>query len=243
MFTEPSDGDPISAIIGGLIDVGEFLGGLFGLGGGQPSSIAPSLATPSSPIMQTPTFSVTGWGTADTVSPSWSPVGGIIPEVIPGLLFFAEGTAKADRLNGRKLANCAADFANRYSLAAGLQAITGGRVSKDNFVVSSLLGNDISAISDILTGRNPVAAGIGEFFSNPSPWNVASLGVRIVGSLPSGGAPTASLGENTAGQVFAKIAGTTAFKGISKAVAAFTVGKLAWDLGIFAVGTAACQQQ
>jgi RHS repeat-associated protein len=51
MFTEPSDGDPISAIIGGLIDLGELLGDIFG-GGGPPPSIPSALATPSSPILQ-----------------------------------------------------------------------------------------------------------------------------------------------------------------------------------------------
>ncbi len=91
MFTEPSDGDPIGAIIGGLIDVGEFLGGLFG-GGGPPPSIAPSLATPSSPIMG-PTFSVTGWGTADGI-PDQDPLSfGISPYIIPGLTFFAQATS------------------------------------------------------------------------------------------------------------------------------------------------------
>ena len=52
MFIQPSDpgsggGDP-SGIIGALVQLGEFLAGLFG--GGGPSSIPSALVTPSSPI-------------------------------------------------------------------------------------------------------------------------------------------------------------------------------------------------
>jgi RHS repeat-associated protein len=159
------------------------------------------------------------------------------------------GTPTSPKKTGPQLAHCAADFGNNFSIAAGLDAITGGGVSRNNFAVSALFGNDVSAISDIFTGRNPLSAGIGEFFSNPSPWNVVSLGTRAVGSLPSGGASTATLGENSAGQAFvrtwnpAKVAGTAAFKLGSKALAVYTLAKFAWDLGTFAVGTAVCQQQ
>ena len=62
MFVEAagigSAGGPIGTAIGVAIDLGEILAGIFGGGlfGGPPPSIAPSLATPSSPIMG-PTFS------------------------------------------------------------------------------------------------------------------------------------------------------------------------------------------
>jgi RHS repeat-associated protein len=89
-------GNPVAIGIAAAVDIGELLAGLFGFGGGPPPSIPSSLATPSSPIMG-PTFSVTGWGTADTVAPSWSAVGGTIPVVIPGLTFYAQGTGQAGR--------------------------------------------------------------------------------------------------------------------------------------------------
>ena len=114
-------------------------------------------------------------------------------------------------------------------------------------MVSTLLGNDVSSISDIFTGRDRLSAGISEFFSNPGSWNAVAFGTRVVGSLPSGGAPTATLGANSAGQFFvkawnpAKVAGTAAFKGASKALAVFTVAKLVLDLSTFAVGTYLCQ--
>ncbi len=57
-------GGPAGAIIGAAIDIGEILAGLFGSGlfGGPPPSIAPSLATPSSPILQpSPDFDSQGW--------------------------------------------------------------------------------------------------------------------------------------------------------------------------------------
>jgi len=88
MFTE-SDGGGDNGVAGaiatGVVDLFEWLFG----GGGPPPSIAPSLATPSSPIMG-PTFSVTGWGTADSGS-------GIAPYIIPGLIFTAEATALLKR--------------------------------------------------------------------------------------------------------------------------------------------------
>jgi len=87
------DGGLAGVIVTGIVDAFE---ALFG-GGGPPPSIPSKLATPSSPIMG-PTFSVTGWGTADTVAPSWSAVDGMIPEVIPGLLFFAQATSSAPKV-------------------------------------------------------------------------------------------------------------------------------------------------
>ncbi len=48
--------------------------------------------------------------------------------------------------------DCAADFGNKYSLAAGVAAIL--PIERGNPVVSILFGNDASTISDILTGRN-----------------------------------------------------------------------------------------
>ena len=177
------------------------------------------------------------------------PIGGGMGPLNTGTVFGSGNTGPFifSALEGAQLAQCASDFGKSHSLAAGLETITGGRVSQNNFVVSTLLGNDVSAISDILTGRDRLSAGIGEFFSNPSPWNVVSLGVRLAGSLPSGGAPTATLGMNSAGEAFvkawnpAKLAGTAAFKGASKALAVFTAAKFVWDLGTFTVGTALCQ--
>jgi hypothetical protein len=54
-------GNPVAIGIAAAIDIGELLAGLF-LGGGPPPSIAPSLATPSSPILQpSPDFDSQGW--------------------------------------------------------------------------------------------------------------------------------------------------------------------------------------
>jgi len=68
MFVEAagigSAGGPIGTAIGVAIDLGEILAGIFGGGlfGGPPPSIAPSLATPSSPILQpSPDFDSQGW--------------------------------------------------------------------------------------------------------------------------------------------------------------------------------------
>jgi len=56
-------GNPVVIGIAAAIDIGELLAGIFeGLLGGPPSSIAPSLATPSSPILQpSPDFDSQGW--------------------------------------------------------------------------------------------------------------------------------------------------------------------------------------
>jgi RHS repeat-associated protein len=97
-------GNPVAIGIAAAIDIGELLAGLFGFGGGPPPSIASSLATPSSPIMG-PTFSVTGWETADTVAPWWSPVDGIMPLDL-GLLFFAQATGSMPKTGPQ--ANCSA---------------------------------------------------------------------------------------------------------------------------------------
>ena len=107
------DGDGAAgAIVTGVVDFFEWL-----FGGGPPSSIAPSLATPSSPITG-PTFSVTGWGTPDTVAPSWSPVDGMIPEVIPGLLFFAQATSTLPSKNGARVCTAVPTHPPNASLAA-----------------------------------------------------------------------------------------------------------------------------
>jgi RHS repeat-associated protein len=164
-YTDPSGEDGLATLIGcdfgpggcavgAAIDIGALLGGLFGLGGGPPPSIAPSLATPSSPIMG-PTFSATGWGTADTVAPSWSAVDGVIPMVIPGLLFFAEGTAKPDSFlsaNKRQLA-CTADA----TLNFGLGFIPGYNLGK---AVVGLAGFNVHPFEAIATQSTaPLTAG------------------------------------------------------------------------------------
>jgi RHS repeat-associated protein len=92
---DDGDGGLVGVIVSGIVDAFE---AIFG-GGGPPPSIAPSLATPSSPILG-PTFSVTGWGTADTVGPSWSAVDGVLPILIPGLTFYAQGTGQQAPSNG-----------------------------------------------------------------------------------------------------------------------------------------------
>jgi RHS repeat-associated protein len=54
-------GGPIGCAIGAAIDIGAILAGIFG-SGGPPPSIPPSLATPSSPILQpSPDFDSQGW--------------------------------------------------------------------------------------------------------------------------------------------------------------------------------------
>jgi hypothetical protein len=144
----------------------------------------------------------------------------------------------------RKVANCAADFGNKYSIASGISAVMG--ISADNRVLSTVFGNDASSISDIVSGRNRLGATISEIFSNPGSENVLSLAVRGVGAIPTGGAPTANLGVNGAGSYFVKawnppnVAGTVLGKTTGALLSTFTKYKAIYDFSVYGVGLASC---
>ena len=140
--------------------------------------------------------------------------------------------------------NCAADFGNNYSLAAGVSAVFPSQ--RENPVVNTLLGNDASTISDIVTGRNRVGGMISEVLSNPSRGNVVAGAVRAVGTVPTGPF-RAELGVNGAGNFFAlaferptlasSILGTAVGRGLN----VFTVVKAVLDATTYGIGLARCR--
>ncbi len=168
------------------------------------------------------------------------------------IVFYAEGTARREVVPGktpvgtrlRGVANCAANFGNKYSIAAGVSAVTG--FSKNNAFISTAFGNDASSISDIVTGRNRLGATISEVLSNPGSKNALSFAVRAAGEIRTGGPATADLGMNSAGSYFVKawkpatVAGTVLGKSLGAALNAFTKYKAIYDFSLYGVGFASC---
>ena len=131
-------------------------------------------------------------------------------------------------------------------MAAALDAATGGAVSKDNLLVSALLGSDASTISNLITGpRAPevkpalVAQGV-------------SMGVKVVGNFPNPVATglaslgTATIGETAGGTAFAAswtdatIATSLLGRTAGKAFAVFSISKAIWDGTTYLYGAIQC---
>lgn len=147
-------------------------------------------------------------------------------------------------LTWKQTMNCAADFGTKYSIAAGVSAITG--ISSTNFVLNAVLGNDASTVSNFATGRSRLGSLLSGLISNPSSLNLASFAARGVGVIPIGPADIANLGVNGAGTDFVKswsrptIAGTIIGKTAGASLSAFTKIKAAYDFPLYGVGIALC---
>ena len=159
-------------------------------------------------------------------------------------------TGTSDAANNGKsaadIARCAAEFSNDHSMAAALDAMTGGAVSKDNLLVNSLLGSDASTISNLITGPRlpevtPALVGQG-----------VSIGVKVIGNLPNPAATglaslgTATIRETAGGTAFAAgwtnatVATSLVGRTAGKAFAVFSIGKAVWDASTYAFGAIRC---
>ncbi len=144
-------------------------------------------------------------------------------------------------------ARCAAQFSNDHSLAAGLDAITGGAVSQNNLLVNAFLGSDSATISNLITGPDRL--------QNLTPVTISQGGVmagKVVGNLPNPVATgfaslgTATVSETPAGTAFASgwtdatVATSLFGRGFGKAFFAFSVAKGIYDVSTYAFGYVVC---
>jgi RHS repeat-associated protein len=145
-------------------------------------------------------------------------------------------------------AKCAAQFSNNHSLAAGLEAVTRGAISKDNPINAALLGSDASTVSNWITGQGnqeipsqAIAKGVGlaargiGTLPNPAASGLASLGNAVVRETPGGTAYAAAWTDAT-------IATSFLGRNLGRAFVSYTIGKAAWDVSTYAYGAfVACQ--
>jgi RHS repeat-associated protein len=150
-------------------------------------------------------------------------------------------------VSGADLARCAAQFSSDHSLAAGLDSLTGGAVSKDNLFVNALLGSDAATLSNLITGpnraQNIVSKGISQGTTGV---------VKVIGNLPNPAATglasmgTATIRETAGGTAFvsnwtdATVATSLFGKTAGKAFFAFSVGKAIWDGSTYLFGAVQC---
>ena len=131
-------------------------------------------------------------------------------------------------------ARCAAANASSFASLLG--------ISNSNWLGQSLLGNDISTISNIAFGSeaDQINAIGGAALSNPTPFNAIYQTASAVGASETGGirlVQTASQDVWGNSQFYAKaisIGETATAKTISKAFAVFSAAKLAYDVGAYA---------
>ena len=151
---------------------------------------------------------------------------------------------------------CAAAFGQKYSLASGLQYLTGGRISQNNLFVSAFLGNDVSTLSNLLTGPNRLGNLASTGIANPTTANLAGQATKLVANAPNPfssalGTATFDAAGNVAGFAAPTVAeslaasafGRGAGKLLSTAFAEFTAAKLIYDAGTYAIGAVVCNLQ
>ena len=145
-------------------------------------------------------------------------------------------------------ARCAAQFSSNHSIAAGLDAVSGGAIGKDNPLVSGLFGSDASTVSNWITGQGnqempsqAIAKGVGLVgrgvgsLPNPLVNGLASLGNAVVKETPAGTAYAAAWTDATiATSLLGRIGG--------RLFVFYTAGKAVWDVSTYAYGAfVACQ--
>lgn len=135
-------------------------------------------------------------------------------------------------------ARCAAANASSFANLVG--------VSKDNLIGQTLLGNDISTLSNLLTGPDRTGAALQGVVSNPTPANLLYQAGKAAGAGQTSQlalVQTASQDAFGNPQFYARtlaLGETAGAKVLSKAFAAFSAAKLAYDVGAYALAYAQC---
>jgi len=176
-----------------------------------------------------------------------------------GFTFYAQGTGKLDSGGDAatpSIMQCAAAFGQQYSLASGLQYLSGGYISQNNLVVSAFLGNDVSTLSNVLTGPNRLGNLASAGIANPTTANLTAQATKLVGNAPnpfskSLGTATFDAAGNVAefaSPTIAKSLAETAFGSgagrlLGVAFAEFTAAKFLYDATTYSIGAVACDLQ
>jgi RHS repeat-associated protein len=179
--------------------------------------------------------------------------GPVIPSVGPGPSTTPGGGSSGSSggtstgKSAADIARCAAKFSNDHSMAAALDAATGGLVSKDNGLVNAFLGSDAATISNLITGPNRA-----QTLKSPGISQGAVAAVKVVGNLPNPAATglasmgTATIRETAGGTAFvtgwtdATIATSVLGRTAGKAFAVFSISKAIWDVSTYAFGAVQC---
>jgi RHS repeat-associated protein len=159
---------------------------------------------------------------------------------------FAKSFVGDFSLSGRKqteLNQCAAQLANKASIAsmAGLP--------EDSFWAQALAGNDVSTISNIITGQNRFWSMLSFTASNPTPVNLTTMVATNIIGRAAVGTERALTGVNGAGTTFVKdwvrdpFVRTGAGAFLKDLLTAAQAGKLLWDAGTYIGGLAVCAEQ
>ena len=139
--------------------------------------------------------------------------------------------------NVKATAQCAAAHASSFASLLG--------ISNNNLLGQTLLGNDISTLSNIVTGPGQGMAGL-QAVSNPTPANLLYQAGSAIGSSQTSQlaiVQTASQDAFGNPQFYARalsVTETGAGKALSEAFGAFSAVKLAYDVGAYAVAYAQC---
>ncbi|HET6841442.1 MAG TPA: RHS repeat-associated core domain-containing protein [Candidatus Angelobacter sp.] len=158
------------------------------------------------------------------------------------------GGGGGDATNTATIAQCAAAFGDKYSLASAVKALGNAvGVNANNAVVNGFLGNDVSTFSNLLFGPNSGSAAGGLLVSNPTNYNLAAVGVKAVGALPNPlAAQKVVLGFTSNGAAYGSklvnptIAESILGKAAGGLFAEFTAAKLALDAATYAAGLLNC---
>jgi RHS repeat-associated protein len=133
---------------------------------------------------------------------------------------------------------CAAANASSFAKLVG--------ISQTNFLGQSFLGNDVSTLTNLFLGPGRGEAGGQLVVSNPTKVNLAYRLASGVGSTES---TTLKVVQTATQDAFGNpnffvralsVSETAAFQGLSKAFAAFSIAKGAYDVGAFAYAYAQC---
>ena len=134
---------------------------------------------------------------------------------------------------------CAAK--NASSLASVFHA------NQNNFWVSTFLGNDASALSNLAFGPGRADAATSLAISNPTKYSLINLGANAVGQIPTGGTVQVASGlvQTPYGEAINmvpvnKTIGGVAGKAVGAASEAFTAVKAVFDVGAYIYAEVGC---
>jgi len=134
---------------------------------------------------------------------------------------------------------CAAK--NASSLASVFHA------NQNNFWVSTFLGNDASALSNLAFGPGRMDAAASLAVSNPTKYSLINLGANAVGQIPTGGQiyVASALVQTPYGEAInmtpvSQTIGGVAGKAVGAAAEAFTAVKAVFDVGAYIYAEVGC---
>jgi RHS repeat-associated protein len=187
-------------IVAGLEVFGDWVANLFDGGGPDPNRPGGRLSDVGWTPM--PTWSVTGWGMADTAnSPGLGADGGVY--TIPGLLFLAQATGAMPKTGARKTGSCLATVGTFVNLHLG-----------DAGTLAKSLGNGVTPAEVLATAGNESAYGninptkgfayVGNYFGLHGSGPAGSVNAKLDGPMQK--FPLSS-GFSLSGQEFVKNVG------------------------------------